>query len=995
LRCESPRLFAALVRAGAGAPPNPQPGNGMTDSAAIKPEPCPNPCSAARHLAEDAQTGLFVVQRDHIRYANPMLAQMLGWPIDELVGQHHEITTTPEFRWMTRAATERRLAGKDGRPGNIRCLRRDGSSFDARVCSRRIDFEGQPAVLVTLFDITEQQDALRRAEWNAGMLARTEALCRAGSFELAWPSGQMTLSAGLRTLLGLPDDAAAASIDALDWVPADEQAFVAGIWRSAVVGEPFEFQHRALCSDGRRLVVLHRGMLAEAGSTGQRGVATLQDITEQREAERRIQELASHDEVTGLPNRAWLLDQVDAAMHAARWESRGFALLALDVPRIAEIKASMGFGAGDTLAMALAARLREASGGGEVVAHLGDTEFALMVETGVDDGRDAVHQRALILQRALQAPVRLGATDAFPLCVVGIARFPADGDTPDALLEAAQTARLDVAGGAGVAFFRPETNNRAMREMRVEAALRLAIERQELSLHYQPQVDLASGAIHGAEALLRWQSADLGAVSPSEFIPIAERAGLIGAIGEWVMRRACEQVTAWRRDGLPAVRVAINLSPAQLQRPDLARHLETVLSETGVPPACLGVELTESMLMDDVDRAAEVLRGIKALGVEISLDDFGTGYSSLNSLSRLPIDVVKVDRSFVHDVTAATQQVSVTRAIINMAHGLQMKVLAEGVETEGQLSLLASQGCDQIQGYWFSKPLPADAFALMLREGKRLPERFVTRKQRTRTLLLVDDEDNILSALKRLLRRDGYHIVTATSAAEGLQRLTEHEVDVIVSDQRMPGMTGVEFLHRAKALYPHTVRIVLSGYTELQSIIDAVNEGAIYKFLTKPWDDERLRGHVAEAFQKKELADENRRLARQVETANADLASLNDKLERLLQQQREQAGLLMASAEGMRGLLDDLPAAVLGIDPDGVVAYANSAAERAFAAGDGLMGRLVGDALPDAGWQIPGLQPMEFKGRHYQMLAGEMTHTGTARGTLLVLLPQPAREAFA
>jgi diguanylate cyclase (GGDEF)-like protein/PAS domain S-box-containing protein len=942
----------------------------MNDRTAITFAAPAAPAGIVPSLAEDAQTGLFVVQHGSIAYANPMLAQMLGRSVAQLIGQPHEVTVAEEFRAHAQTSIARRLAGKEGRPGQVRCQRADGNCFDARVLARRIEHRGQPAVLVTLIDITEVQDALRRAEWNAGMLARTEALCRAGSFELSWPSGLLTASAGLCELLGLPPGTADL-IDALGWVPPDEQAFVAGIWRSAVPGEPFEFQHRVLRSDGRRLIVLHRGVLAEieAGDS-LRGVATLQDITAQREAEQRIQELASHDEVTGLPNRAWLLDQVDAAMHAARWESRGFALLALDVPRIAAIKASMGFGAGDTLAMALAARLREACNPGEVVAHLGDTEFALMVELGADAG-DAILQRAQTLQRAVQAPVRLGSSDAFSLCLIGIAVFPADGDTPENLLQAAQTARLDVAGGAGVAFFRPESTTRALREMHLEGALRHAVERRELALHYQPQVDLASGAICGAEALLRWDTLGLGPIAPAEFIPIAERTGLIGAIGEWVMQQACEQIAAWQRAGVPAVRIGINLSPLQLQRPDFAQQLQAMLSQTGAPASSLGVELTESMLMDDFEQATAVLRSIKAIGVEISLDDFGTGYSSLNRLSRLPIDVVKVDRSFVHDVTAAPQQVSVTRAIIKMAHGLQMKVLAEGVETEGQLSLLASQGCDQVQGYWFSRPVPAAALATMLLEGKQLPERFTTRARRSRTLLLVDDEDNILSALKRLLRRDGYNIVTATSAAEGLQRLTEREVDVIVSDQRMPGMTGVEFLHRAKALYPHTVRIVLSGYTELQSIIDAVNEGAIYKFLTKPWDDERLRGHVAEAFSQKEMADENRRLAHQVELANGELAALNQKLER-------QAGLLRASAEGSRSLLDDLPVAVLGVDPDGIIAYANRAAP------PGLLGSLAGPERAH--------HHIELLGRKYPVLSAEITHAGSPRGRLLVLLPGAAQQ---
>jgi diguanylate cyclase (GGDEF)-like protein/PAS domain S-box-containing protein len=993
----------------------------------------PPPAGAPRatDLADAALVGLLVVQDGRIRYANAALSTMLGAPAGDMLGQPFDVITAPEFRARARLAIERRLAGHSGRPGDLRGLRHDGSTFDARVYASRIHFEGRPAVLVNLFDVSELVTAQRHVAWNAGMLARTEALCRSGSFEIAWPVGTVTPSSGLRELVGQTDadgegegDAAdgagfgeagdgSLNLDTLSWIPPEERAYVAGIWRNAAADEPFEFQHRVQCADGRRLVVLHRGMLTLDGQGGGRGVAILQDITAQREAEQRIADLASHDEVTGLPNRAALLDGLDAAMHAARWSAREIALLTLDVPRIAEIKSSMGFGAGDTLAMALASRLHEAIEPGEAIAQLGDTEFALTRER--DAGADAIalEERARTLLGVLQAPVRLGSTDAFPLVRIGVASFPADADSPGTLLEAAQTARLDIGGASGVARFRQAVAIRARREMQIESALRHAIEADELELHYQPQVDLAGGGIRGAEALLRWRSAELGPVSPAEFIPIAERSGLIGAIGDWVLERACQQIAAWQRAHLPALRVSVNLSPAQLQRPDLARHVQAVLIRTGARAECLGLELTESMLMADIDSASAALRAIKSLGVEIALDDFGTGYSNLNNLSRLPIDVVKVDRSFVHDVTAATQQVSVTRAIINMAHSLQMQVLAEGVETEGQLTLLASNGCDQIQGYWFSKPVPAADFEALVREGKRLPERFVLRRPRQRTLLLVDDEENILASLKRLLRRDGYHIVTANSAAEGLQRLAEHEVDVIVSDQRMPGMTGVEFLHRAKALYPATVRLVLSGYTELQSIIDAVNEGAIYKFLTKPWDDQRLRAHIAEAFRQKELADENQRLNQQVETANADLAALNERLSRLLLLQREQADLLAASTDSLRDVLDELPVGVLGIDPEGLVAYTNRAAEQSLPAGDLLLGRPAHEVLP-AAWLHQGPEASQLAGTptgaahaahaaparpaidpttDFQVLAGPLGSGDAHRGQLLILLPPALPEA--
>jgi PAS domain S-box-containing protein/diguanylate cyclase (GGDEF)-like protein len=960
-------------------------------------------------LLQQVQVGLFVDQDGVIAYVNPALAAMVGWLEDELIGLDAQNTlVTPEYREPARAVVRRRLEGKTGRPGDMRFVRRDGSTFDARVHARRIDFDGRPAVLVTVTEIGELKQALQRAEWHAGMLARSESLCRSGSFEIILPSGEITVSAGLRALVGLPAEAEEVqSIDALSWVPEDERALVAGIWRCAVQGEPIEFQHRVVTTDGRRLTVRHIGLLSPDpdGGNGAHGVAIVQDITSQREAEARIEELSTHDEVTGLPNRKSFLDQVDAAMHAARWGDAALAMIAIDVPRIADIKSSMGFGAGDALAMALAARLSASALHGEVVARLGETEFAVLIEVSSADALDAIRQRAEALLQALQSPVTLGVTDVFPRGVVGLARFPGDAEHAEALVEAAQNARLEAAAGpAGLAFYKPESATRAVREMQVEAALRRALAANEFELHYQAQVSLSDGRIRGAESLLRWTSPDLGAVPPAEFIPVAERVGLIGAIGDWVLQRACQQAAVWRKVAQQPVRVGVNLSPAQLQRPDLARHVQAMLVAAGAHASNLTIEVTESVLMADVERAAQVLHELKAIGVEIALDDFGTGFSSLSWLCRLPLDVLKIDRSFVHDVTAAAQDVSVTRAIIRLAHTMKLEVLAEGVETEGQLSLLLADGCDSIQGYYFARPVPAAEFEALLTADKRLPPQFVARARRTRTLLLVDDEDNILAALKRTLRRDGYHIVTACNAAEGLQRLTEHEVDVIVSDQRMPGMTGVEFLRRAKDLYPHTVRMVLSGYTELQSIIDAVNEGAIYKFLTKPWDDERLRAHVAEAFQQKGMADENRRLSAQVESANADLAGLNARLEHLLEQQRQHAELMQAQASQSRDLIDELPAAVLGVDPEGLVVMANRKAETLWCEAGGLLGREAGELVP--GWSHDAVDPnstvsgglgdapaaITISGRVYRMVARPMNGNAGARGSLLLFWPADDRE---
>jgi diguanylate cyclase (GGDEF)-like protein/PAS domain S-box-containing protein len=952
-----------------------------------------------REFVEQAQVGMFVVQDGCFRYVNPKVVELLGYPQAALLGMKATAVVHPQDAPRVAEHIRQRMAGIAGMAYDIRCVRADGSLLVARVFGRAIMFDGRAADLVTLSDVSEIQHARELSDWRARMLAQTELLCRSGSVEIDLACGRATLSSGAYALLGETHEPGTLSIGAaLRWIPRDERRYLLSIWRGAAPGDPFEFQHRILRADGSRLEVLHRGIV-EPGTDGValRGVVILQDITAQREAEGRIQELANFDELTGLPNRVLLLDRVDAATHAAQWDDGRFTLLSLNIAQVDQIEETMGFGAGDTLAMAIAARLSGLCKSDETLAHLGGGEFAILLDPAVTDDEGTVLARARTILDGLRQPESVGQTEVYLSCSVGVATYPSDADNAQRLLECAQTARLQTDNGASrIAFFTPQANVHAVRRMTLESALRRAIGRQELSLHYQPQVDLTDGRLVGVEALIRWNCSELGDVEPSEFIPVAEQTGLIIPIGEWVLRSACAQVTAWARAGLPDVRVHVNLSPLQLQQPDIARRLHAILLETGANPAHLGVEVTESMLTIDAEHASRTLRELKAIGVEIALDDFGTGYSNLGVLRTLPIDVVKIDRSFVHDVTAAPEDVSITRAVLTMAHGLQMKVLAEGVETEGQLNLLIANGCDMIQGFFFSEPVAPAQIEQMLRDDRRLPERFLTRSQRKRTLLLVDDEQNIVSSLRRLFRRDGYDIVTANSGAEGLQRLAEVNIDVIVSDQRMPGMTGVEFLRRAKELYPDTVRMVLSGYTELQSITDAVNEGAIYKFLTKPWDDERLRAHVAEAFRQKDLADENRRLAHEVHNANHELACVNQRLEELLARQREQTSLEESRAANARGVLENVPAPIIGIDADGMIAFVNRDAQALLSDGAALIGCDADDALPP---ELAGIlhldvgvhHPIHLAGHPYRAVCREMSDTA-ARGKLLVITHEYQRE---
>jgi EAL domain-containing protein (putative c-di-GMP-specific phosphodiesterase class I)/CheY-like chemotaxis protein len=525
----------------------------------------------------------------------------------------------------------------------------------------------------------------------------------------------------------------------------------------------------------------------------------------------------------------------------------------------------------------------------------------------------------------------------------------------------------------------------------LQAALEGALERDEYRLAWQPQLDLSNGELCGVEVLLRWHHPALGTVSPVDFVPLLEASGHIVPVGRWLLKQACAQAVAWRQAGLSAarqLRVGVNVSHVQLAGSDLAAEVQAILSETGLPPQALGIEITESGLLHDPDAAANTLRRLQMAGVEISLDDFGTGHSSLARLRDLPVDVVKIDRAFVNDIGASA---SVTRAIIHLSHGLHRLVLAEGVETEAQLQALLTQGCDRLQGHIFSAAIDTAAMTALLAENRGLPREQTLSGRRPRTLLLVDDEPHILASLKRLFRRDGYRVFTAGSGSEGLAMLRQHAVDVIVSDQRMPVMSGVDFLRQAKNICPHTVRMTLSGYTDLQSIIDAVNEGAVYKFLTKPWDDERLREHVALAFRQRELDEDNQRLLRENAAAYAELAQANQQLERLVAEEHQRALTLQDAAGAAHDLLGGLPLAVFGFDSESRLAYVNARAlaewpQWAADLGDAPSPELT-SLLLEPGVHTLAERKTSLGGRPVRLWLARMALPGKASGQLLAVLP--------
>jgi diguanylate cyclase (GGDEF)-like protein/PAS domain S-box-containing protein len=755
----------------------------------------------------------------------------------------------------------------------------------------------------------------------------------------------------------------------------------------------YETEHRA--RDGSVIPVEVAALYVEFdGEAHYLGYA--KDLRARRKVQQHVERLMNFDPLTGLPNRHLLLDRLTRAVKEARARGRGLVVLDIDIDEFHRVNDSMGHGGGDVVLVTAARRLAQAVCTRTTIARPGGGRFIAFCDCERAAVSDVGRELAQRMLGVFAEPFTIGAQHVFLTCCVGVATFPTEGDDADTLLRNAGTAvhQAKEAGRGEVRHYNYGDRARSRDWLMLEADLRRALAEDQLELEYQPQIDLRSGRVYAVEALLRWQHPTLGLVLPERIIPLAEETGLIGRIGEWVLRHACAQAMAWKAGGVRPVGVSVNVSAYQVHGSDFVDIVRGVLHDTGLAPELLELELTETMLLQDLDRALETFHALHALGVRLALDDFGTGYSSLRYLRLCPFDTIKIDRSFVHDATATPEEASITRAVINMTHALNLKVVAEGVETEGQLALLLAYQCDAIQGYYFSAPRPARELEALLREDWRLALDKVRANGRQRTLLLVDDEENILSALRRLLRKDGYEILAARSAQEALMLLARHDVDVIVSDQRMPVMSGVEFLRRAKELFPDTIRMVLSGFTELQSITDAINEGAIYKFLTKPWDDEQLREHVAEAFRNKELADENRRLQHALRVANSDLADVNAALQAAVNGQRSTIDEAEASIALARELLRAVPVPVLAVDAEGCVTFSNDEADAllpADARGDGRMtidavsahlARAVVSAAAEATMAV------DIDGRPFRALVRGMGVHGGGRGRLIALMPE-------
>ena len=499
--------------------------------------------------------------------------------------------------------------------------------------------------------------------------------------------------------------------------PDDRDRVLAGVHRAIDSGEDtWKDEYRFRRSDGSDAYVLDRGFVVrDADGRAVRMIGAMMDISGRRHAEAELAHLAQFDTLTGLPNRNLLRDRLAQAVARVQREGWLTAVLFLDLDRFKEINDTLGHATGDEVLKIVAARMRAVVRETDTVARFGGDEFTLLLEDVKTPSDVAAVARKLLA--VLEQPMPVEGRDLFVSASIGIAVCPQDGRDSQTLLRHADTAMYaaKAAGRNTFEFYAARMGAAAKERMTVEASLRQALERQAFVLHYQSILDVKTGALRGAEALVRWQHPEWGLVAPARFIGVAEASGLIVPLGEWILHEACRQAVAWRAAGLPPLRISVNLSARQFRKAALAELIAVTLARTGLPASSLTVELTESLLMENAEASRGMLADLKAQGVHIALDDFGTGYSSLSYLKQFPLDVVKIDRSFIRDVTTDPDDATIVRAMIALAHNLGFALTAEGVETAEQLAFLGEHGCDTAQGYFFSKPVPAETFTELYR----------------------------------------------------------------------------------------------------------------------------------------------------------------------------------------------------------------------------------------------------------------------------------------
>jgi diguanylate cyclase (GGDEF)-like protein/PAS domain S-box-containing protein len=843
--------------------------------------------AASQQALASISQGVLITGPDRlILFANHAFEVMTGYSQDELLGRSCAILQGPQTSAETILAMCYSLATSQPFTGELLNYRKDGSPFWNDLSIDPVfDPDGQLTHFVGIQrDVTERKAQQMQLKLAAQVVAQGRECITVSDpqWNIVMVNQAFTDVSGYTQAEMLGRNPRILSSDRHDQKFHDtivETIDIHGEWQ----GEVWKLR-----KDGTEyLTRLTISVVRDEEGKVCNYIGTSTDISAQQAAQERINWLSHFDELTGLPNRTLLADRCTRDISAAQRDGRPVAMMVLGLDHFKVVNDSLGHSIGDQVLKQFSQRVSTALRDQDTVARIGGDEFVLVLPGDTPEGAGLLATKLLDV---LAQPYQVNDLEIDITTSLGVAMYPSDGMDFETLFTSANVAmhQAKELGRGKHRFFNAEIFERALARVTLTTALRAAIAHNQLQLHYQPFIDMQTGQIGGMEALLRWTHPELGAVSPAHFIPIAEQSGLIFEIGVWVFQRVCHDIQDWLSRGIEVPQVSVNLSPVEFRDVALLQHIKATLAQFAIDPHRICMEVTEGALMEDVKHSNMVLQSLKALGVKLALDDFGTGYSSLSYLKLFPFDKVKIDQSFVRDIGKNTQDEVIAKVVISMAHGLGLRVIAEGVETEAQCAFMRMNTCDEIQGYFFSRPVPKSAIEAMLIADERLPAHLIRAQTQVKTLLLVDDELNDLATLSRLLRPDGYQILTAASGSEGLELLAKSQIDLIVSDQHMPGMSGVEFLQHAKALYPDTMRIVLSGYTDLQPVTDAVKEGTVYRVLIKPWDDNQLRNFIKEAFSHKELSAENQKLNLKIRAANQALAISKQQLQDILDHKQRQ-----------------------------------------------------------------------------------------------------------
>ncbi len=685
----------------------------------------------AKAIISSAGVGIYIVQHGKFVYVSQLYQKLTGYSEAELIGTYSLNNIYPDDREMVREEAIKCLKENRLEPYEYRFVNKKGDVMWVWETITPIVYKEDRATLGSFMDITERKQAESQREAMLEALRQSEEKYRSilesiqegyfevdlnGNFTFCNNSMSRLTGCSKEELLGMNYKQFTNEENIKEVLQAFNEVYD--------TGEPFKFDWQIIRRSGSEgfieaSVTLKKDLSGKP--IGFKGM--IRDITERKRIEQQINYMATHDALTGLPNRLMFSQLLNHAIRSAQRHGKQLAVLFIDLDRFKTINNSLGHEAGDRLLKEMARRFRKSLRAVDIVGRLGGDEFIILTDE-VDELNQVANVAHKLLTTVIQ-PMVLAGEECRITASIGISIYPRDGNDEQSLMKNADVAMYFAKeeGKNNYQFYSKDIHSLSNKRFSIETNLYRALERNELSLEYQAKVDFKSGMITGVEALLRWKNPSLGTLTPMQFIPVAEGTGMIVPIGRWVMKTACAQNVAWQRQGLPPIRVAVNLSLRQLMDDKLLEDIKAALDESGMAPNLLELEITESMVMHNPEHMIGVLTNIKKMGVRLAVDDFGTGYSSLSQIKNFPVDTLKVDRSFIRNLVQDSDNQAITQAIINMGKNLCLTVVAEGVETQEQKDYLRYLICDEMQGFHFSKPVAPDQFADLLRKNNAAPQK--------------------------------------------------------------------------------------------------------------------------------------------------------------------------------------------------------------------------------------------------------------------------------